>query len=130
MIHEIAVDLMLRGFLGAGSGSPVAVGGSASLSPASSVQARSPWQLGCYTRPWDHYDYRVGARRHRRGRVPVRRHHDPQGQDVGHDHTADDHGRGPRDWRQSAEAGSRRSRSTVISAFAAQQSRAIGDFAG
>ena len=33
--------------------------GACGFSPGARASSPSPWQLGCYTRPWDHYDYRV-----------------------------------------------------------------------
>src|SRR3954452_15175218 len=41
--------------------STVAMGVAALGAPASEIKGRSagPWKLGCYTRPWDRYEYRV-----------------------------------------------------------------------
>lgn len=56
MFHE--TQPTRRSFLGAGlfactAGSPRIFAGSAA------VPGKGPWQLGCFTRPWDQFDYRV-----------------------------------------------------------------------
>ena len=55
---KIADDTMLRQFLGATV--------LACLSRAARAErvleatpSAGPWQIGCYTRPWDRFDYRV-----------------------------------------------------------------------
>jgi sugar phosphate isomerase/epimerase len=47
-----------RRFLGASILACMARSGRA-VGPAAEAAAPGPWQLGCYTRPWDQFDYRV-----------------------------------------------------------------------
>jgi neutral ceramidase len=37
----------------------LAATGAAALSKPATHKSNGPWQIGCYTRPWDQYDYRV-----------------------------------------------------------------------
>ncbi len=48
-------DLTRRGFLGA----TLAATAAAAAEPTPKKTPTGPWQIGCYTRPWDRHDYRA-----------------------------------------------------------------------